>query len=139
MSLTARSIGSAGAQPGLAAWTPGAPRPAYYALKQTIEKLKDYSSAEKLSVGANVVAYRFSVRGRPIVVAWGEPGRIYFPDETEPMTKLNLPISAPRAIVTRAITEMGISTPRAENVDATGGILTLTLDSTPVFVEPEIK
>jgi len=132
-------MGMIEAQPGLVTWTPGAPRPAYYALKQTIEKLDGYSSVERWRVGQSVYAYGFVVRGKPVIVMWNEPGRIYFPGETEPTTKANLPINAARAIVARTITEIGGSTPRVETVNVTNGVVSLTLDSTPIFVEPEAK
>ena len=125
------------AQPGFGTWTPGAPRPAYYALKQTVDKLKDYASVEKLNVGATIVAYRLIVRGKPVIVAWNEPGRIYFPGETEPVVKANISINAARAKITHTITDSGTSTPRMETVSTSGGSISLTLDSTPVFIELE--
>jgi len=130
-------MGMIEAQPGLVTWTPGAPRPAYYALKQTIEHVKDFSSVEKLNTGSSVVAYRFTVRGKPVLVAWNEPGRIYFPGETEPSVKINLPINAARATVTYTITQIGVNTPRIEKMAASNNLLALTLDSTPVFIAPE--
>jgi hypothetical protein len=129
-------MGMMEAQPGLGTWTPGMPRPAYYALKQTVEKLKGYSSVERLNVGQGMYTYRFTVRGRLVIVTWNEPGRIYFPGETEPTMRASLPINAARATVTHTITAIGASTPRVETVNAVGGTLTLMLDSAPVFVEP---
>ncbi len=129
-------MGMIEAQLGLVTWTPGAPRPAYYALKQSIEKMKDYSNVEKLNLGTSIGAYRFTVRGKPITVVWNEPGRIYFPGEIEPTVKINLPINAPRATITQTITEIGVSAPRIETINVAGGAIALTLDSTPVFIEP---
>jgi hypothetical protein len=126
-------MGMIDAQPGLIAWTPGAPRPAYHALKQTIEKLDNASNAEKLNTGSNVIAYRFTARGKSVIVAWLEPGRLYFPDESAPSAKATLPINAARATITRANTDGGS---RVETLNASNGALTLTLDSTPVFIEP---
>src|SRR3972149_5527476 len=128
-------MGMIESQMGLGTFTPGAPRPAYYALKMTIEKLNGATSAEKLNVGGSVVAYRFVVRGNPVVVAWNEPGRIYFPGETEPTVPVNLPSNAANATVTRVITELGVSTPRIETIRVVNGKIALTLDSTPMFVE----
>jgi hypothetical protein len=129
-------MGMIDAQPGLVQWTPGAPRPAYYTLKLAIEKLRDHSTVEPLNVDPNTVAYRFLVRGKPIIVAWNEPGRIYFPGESEPTTKASLPVNAARATVTHIVTEIGPSAPRVETMSTADGKLMLTLDSTPVFVEP---
>ncbi len=129
-------MGMIEAQPGLVTWTPGAPRPAYYALKTTIEKLMDASSVERLNLGGTVVAYRFVVRGNPIIIAWNEPGRIYFPGENEPSVSANLPVAAANMTVTRVITEIGISTPHIETAKSVNGSIRLTLDSTPVYVEP---
>ncbi len=129
-------MGMIDARPGLVTWTPGAPRPAYFALQQSIEKMQGASGVDRLNVGTSVVAYRFSVPGKPVIVAWNEPGRIYFPGETEPTAKVNLPINAARATITHTITEIGVSTPRVETADTANGVVALTVDSTPVFVEP---
>ena len=128
-------MGMIDAQMGLITWTPGAPRPAYYALKQSIEKMQDAASVEKLNAGATIVAYRLTGRGKPVIVAWNEPGRIYFPGEVEPTARANLPVNAARATITRTITDIGANAPRVETVNAIGGVISLTLDSTPVFVE----
>jgi hypothetical protein len=128
-------MGMIDSQMGLGTFTPGAPRPAYYALKITIEKLNGATSAEKLNLGGSIVAYRFIVRGKSVVVAWNEPGRIYFPGETEPTVLVNLPSNAANAMVTRVITDLGVSTPRVETIQVVNGKIALTLDSTPVFVE----
>ena len=128
-------MGMIGSQMGLGTFTPGAPRPAYYALKMTIEKLNGATSAEKLKLGGSVVAYRFIVRGNPVVVIWNEPGRIYFPGETEPTVTAILPSDAGNAMVTRVITESGVSTPQIETIQVVDGNIPLTLDSTPLFVD----
>ena len=128
-------MGMIESQMKLGTFTPGAPRPAYYALKMTIEKLNGATSVEKLNLGGSVVAYRFVVRGNPVVVAWNEPGRIYFPGETEPTIPANLPSGAANVIVTRVITELGENTPHIETIPVVDGTVALTLDSTPVFVE----
>jgi hypothetical protein len=120
---------------GLGTFTPGAPRPAYYALKMTIEKLNGATSAEKLNLGGSLVAYQFVIDGNPVLVAWNEPGQIYFPEETEPTVRVNLLSPGPNATVTHVITELGISTPRVETIPAVNGTIPLGLDSTPVFVE----
>jgi hypothetical protein len=129
-------MGMVDAQMGLGTFTPGPARPAYYALELTIGKLNAATSAERLEAGPTVVAYRFVVDGRPIIVAWNEPGRLYFPGESEPAVAANVPVSAESATVTRLITEIGTSAPRVETVRADGGAVALTLDSTPVFIEP---
>lgn len=129
-------MGMIEAQPGLNTWTPGSPRPAYYALKTTIEKLSDASSVDRLNVGGTVIAYRFIVRGNPVIVAWNEPGRIFFPGENEPKVSVNLPVAAASAKVMRVITDVGVSIPRIDAVQSSNGIIALTLDSTPVFIEP---
>ena len=128
-------MGMIESQMKLGTFTPGAPRPAYYALKMTIEKLNGATSVEKLNLGGSVVAYRFVVRGNPVVVAWNEPGQIYFPGETEPTIPANLPSGAANVMVTRVITELGENTPHIETIPVVDGTVALTLDSTPVFVE----
>jgi hypothetical protein len=58
---------------------------------------------------------------------------LFFPDERAPSAKATLPINAARATITRANTDGGS---RVETLNASNGALTLTLDSTPVFIEP---
>jgi hypothetical protein len=128
-------MGMIESQMGLGTFTPGAPRPAYYALKLTVERLNGATSAEKLNLGGSVVAYRFEVHGNSVMVVWNEPGRIYFPGETEPTVSVNLPSNGANTLVTRVITEMGVSTPQVETIQAVDGNLVLTLDSTPRFIE----
>jgi hypothetical protein len=130
-------MGMIESQMGLGTFTPGEPRPAYYALKMTVEKLSGATSVEKLDVGGSIVAYRFVVRGNPLIIIWNEPGRIYFPGETEPTVTVNLPSVATNVTVTRVITELGISTPHVETIQAIDGKVPLTLDSTPEFIEPK--
>jgi hypothetical protein len=128
-------MGMIEAQLGLGTFRPGPPRPAYYTLKMTIEKLAGATSGERLDLGGSVVAYRFEVRGKPVVVAWNEPGRIYFPGESEPIVPLSLPSQGPNVIVTRVITEVGMHLPPVEIIEVVNGHVALTLDSTPIFIE----
>ncbi len=128
-------MGMINSRMGLGTFTPGAPRPAYYALNLTIEKLNGATSVEKLNLGGNVVAYKFIVRGNTVRVAWNEPGRLYFPDEAEATVSVNLPSDATTVLITHVITKSGVTTPQVETIQVVNGNIAVALDSTPVFME----
>ena len=58
------------------------------------------------------------------------------PGETPPSVAVELPFGAASALITRTPTEAGQSQPETQTLEAADGVLTLTLDSTPVFVQP---
>ncbi|MBI5114883.1 hypothetical protein HZA56_00245 [Candidatus Poribacteria bacterium] len=102
------------------------PRPAYYAYKMLIEKLKDAETLERLQNPPNVYAYRFSRKGKsPVYVAWAE----------EKDTLVTLPISTKEAAVTRTPTSLAKKGPNIEKMQAKEGALKITIGSAPVFVE----
>ncbi|MGB9593367.1 MAG: hypothetical protein ACPL7R_04435, partial [Anaerolineae bacterium] len=117
-------------------WSVNSLQPAFYAYQLTIRKLEGYAAVERLDVGGDVYAYRFTVRRRPVYVLWHEPGRLYFLDEAEPASaSVNLPVEFAQAVVTHTITRIGQTEPDTETIAAQDGILTLSLGPAPVFVE----
>ncbi len=117
-------------------WETRSPYPAFYTYQLAIRKLDGYTAVERMDLGDDVYAYRFVVGGAPVYVLWREPGRLYFPDEAEPgPAPVSMPFDAPQARVTHVITEVGQTEPQTETIHAQGGVLTLTLGASPVFVE----
>jgi len=113
----------------------GPPRPTFYALKLANEKLSDFTSVEKIDLGDNVWAYKFSRPSGPLWVLWYDTGSIYFPGETPPDININLPFEDAGALITFTPTEIGLESPDTSEKAPEGGILTFTLDQTPIFIE----
>jgi|GEM_PF-789933 len=111
------------------------PRPVLYSLGLVTHKLAGFSAVEPLALGQDIVAYRFTVAGRPVIVLWYDNGRDYLPDAPEPSAQVELPFAASQARVTRIITEPGQTEPRSEALVVTAGRLRLSVDRKPVFVE----
>lgn len=80
--------------------------------------------------------YRF-VRGtRTLVVAWYEDRVLQLPGAVETPVAVALPLlGATRATVTTAVTTPEQQAPAVATVPVTGGVVTLSLTSIPVFVE----
>lgn len=114
----------------------GDPRPAFYAIKLVNEKISGFTAVEKLDLGAGIWAYHFETPNGPLWVLWYDDGKLYFPGETPPSFTVELPFDAASTLVTRTPTKAGQSQPETQALEAADGVLTLTLDSTPVFVQP---
>ncbi len=126
------------------------PRPALYSYRLVVQKLSGFDAVESLAPGArevshstggetalgrHIVAYRFGVAGRPIVVLWRDDGRSYLPEQAEPSSAVDLPWPAGAALVTHIITADGQTEPASAQLSSSNGQLRLTVDSRPVFVE----
>lgn len=112
--------------------TAGDTRPAYEALATVWEQIQGFTSVERLDLGEDVWAYRFERDRGPVTVVWYDDGVLQFPGEEEPTTTVEVPIDGESATVT--FTPTG-DEPAATTVDASGGVVTVEVDSTPVFVE----
>ncbi len=101
------------------------PRPAFYAYKLLIEKLKGYETIQRLKYDSNVYAYRFSGGGKkPLYVAWAEKGGATVQLKTKAK---EIPLTQPPTLRVQ-------KTPHVEKLSSKGGTVTLRLDSVPVFV-----
>ena len=105
------------------------PRPAFYAYKLLIEKLKGYDTIQRLKYESNVYAYRFSGGGKkPLYVAWAEKGGSEIQLKIKAKTAKSLPLTQPPTLRVQ-------KKPHVEALSLEGGMATLRLDSVPVFVE----
>jgi hypothetical protein len=114
---------------------PGQPRPAFFAIKLVNEKLGGFTGVENLDLGAGVWAYRFTTPSGPLWVLWYDDGKLYFPGETPPAIPVELPFDVASALVTRTPSEIGVSEPDTQALESSSGVLSLVLDSTPIFVQ----
>lgn len=119
-------------QPWATARRAGDPRPAFYALKLVVEMLEGFTGVMQLDLGPGVWAFRFERAGGPVWVAWYESGGLTFPEAPAPTVSITLPFAAAQAEVRRTPTAGAIEA--GQLMASQGGTLTLTVDSTPVFV-----
>ena len=112
----------------------GDARPGFAAIGLAQARLNGFVSVQALDLGPGVSAYRFERPAGPVWVLWYDDGGLYLPGEVPPSTTVSLPFGAERARVTWVPVSREQMEPKAESL-AAGATLTLTLDSTPVFVE----
>jgi len=116
-------------------------RPAYHALALVLEKTDGFSSVERLTLGEGVWAYRYEKPYAPTFVLWYDDGALHLPGDPPPSQKIELPVfdgsRSALALVTWTPTGVGEAPPRSEKRAVTGGTLSVTIDTTPVFVEIE--
>jgi len=110
-------------------------RPVYYALQLVNEKISDFTSVEKLELGEGIWAYQFETPDGPVWVLWYDDGQLYLPGQTPPSVEVQMPFSAAHALLTRTPPEIGMSEPETSVVDSADGILSIVLDSIPIFIE----
>jgi hypothetical protein len=90
---------------------------------------------EKLDLGPGIWAYRFSRPSGPLWVLWYDGDVLYFPGETPASVSVALPFAHAGVLVTRTPTEQGVVVPETERLVSSNAMLTLVLDSAPIFVE----
>ena len=115
--------------------SPGQPRPAFFALKLANEKMSGFTSVEKIELGAGIWGYHFTRPSGPLWVLWYDDGVLCFPGETPPAINVEFPFANDSARITRTPTENGMETVEPQILPSSDSILSLTLDSTPIFVE----
>lgn len=112
----------------------GAARPGFYAMALVQAKIGSFSRVEKLDLGEGVWAYRFETAAGPVWVLWYDDGRLHLPGDPPPTASVELPFAATNALITFTPTTPAEGQGRTEVVMAAGGRLSLTLNSTPVFI-----
>ena len=116
----------------------GEVRPGFEALALANRQLTGLSPgrAARLDLGPGVWAYRFDrASGGPLWVLWYDDGRLRLPGEALPSVTVELPFDSQVATLARTPTVGDAGGPTTERVESVGGVLTLELDATPVFVE----
>ncbi len=113
----------------------GDPRPAYYALGLVTEKIGQFTTVQQLDLGTGIWAYRFETPSGPLWVLWYDDRALYLPGETPSSVTVSLPFEAASALLTLPPTAIGQTESETQILQATGGILTLEVGATPVFIQ----
>jgi hypothetical protein len=129
-----RLLGFAG--PSSKVRRPGDPRPAFYALQLVVDKAGAHSAVEKLDLGVEGGwGYRLERPSGPLWVLWYDDGHLHLPGDPLPQAEVSLVVGEGRALLTWTPTTA--EPPASESVETQGGVLHLTLDGTPLFVESD--
>lgn len=111
-------------------------RPAFYALQLVLSMLKGFSDVDRLEADDGVWAYRFETPHGLVWVLWHDDRALNLPGESKPTATTQLPFDAPHALLTRTPTVQGETGPETDLLEVVAGSLRLTLDATPVFIQP---
>ncbi|MBI2845188.1 MAG: hypothetical protein HYX86_01440, partial [Chloroflexi bacterium] len=112
-------------------------RPGYYALQQLIGHLSGYESITRLPFDdPGIRVYELSREGQHSWIAWYDPGRLILPGDPLPETSVQLDVGGPSITMETHITQFGQSEPDRTGVNTQDGIVTLTLNPTPIFIYP---
>jgi hypothetical protein len=107
------------------------PKPVYYTYKLLIEKIQDKQLRQRqvaLESLEGIRIYQFGRQDNVVYVMWydsplGEP------------TEAFIPLPWEQVLVTHVITEPGVTEPETEVKSTVDGVLEITLDDSPIFVE----
>ncbi|MCL4206736.1 MAG: hypothetical protein KJ000_29985 [Pirellulaceae bacterium] len=111
--------------------------PAAYTYDLTIRKLNGVQRVERLRAADSVFVYRADLgQDRFVLIAFCDDHIGQNHDEPTAVTQGTIPWRTRRARVTQAITEIGVTEAKTEQVEARGGMLRLQLTEYPVFIEP---
>jgi hypothetical protein len=108
-----------------------APKPVYYTYKLFIEKIKGKKAVRRiraLQADSDTWIYKFARNDSAVYVMWYDS-----PDSESTEEFIQLPWE--QVLITHVITEPGQTEPVTEVRAAPGGVLQITLDDSPVFVQ----
>lgn len=111
----------------------GDPRPPFFAIQLANAKINGFVSVENLTLADGVWAFRFERPAGPLWVLWYDDGVLHLPGEGYPSVAIELPFPATEALITRTPTSAQGS--QTETLSIQGGVLHLTLDAIPLFIE----
>jgi hypothetical protein len=112
----------------------GAQRPAVANLALLAELVGDALGVERLPSPASVRAYRVDRAAGAAFVVWSEDGELQTPGEPEPEVTYQLPIEGTTKVRLRT-SAVASTTIETRDVEAPGGLVTLTLTSRPLVVD----
>jgi hypothetical protein len=107
------------------------PKPVYYTYKLLIDKITGKKRARRKSrseTNPDMFVYKFGQSDDAVFIAW------YDSAEGEPLEAF-IPLPWDQALITHVITEPGITEPETEVKSTVSGVLQITLDNSPIFIE----
>jgi hypothetical protein len=104
------------------------PKPVYYTYKLLIGKVGSKEDVRKIAKGPNTWVYKFSQDEEAVFVMW-------YDDPTSESTEVQITLPWENVLITHVITETGVTEPVTEIKSTQDGVLQITLDSSPIFVE----
>jgi hypothetical protein len=104
------------------------PKPVYYTYKLFITKVKDKETVRKVTIEPFVWVFKFGQGDEAVYVMWY--------DNPQSVSKgVIIPLPWENVLITHVITEAGVTEPYTEIKPTQEGVLNITLDNSPVFVE----
>jgi hypothetical protein len=113
----------------------GNPRPVYFALELAIEKIGNFTSVQRLELGTGIWAYQFQTPSGTMWVLWFDDGKLYLPDQIEPIVSVTIPVATLKILLTMTPTIQEQTIPQTQFLNAVDGKVTFDLGLTPVFLE----
>jgi len=104
------------------------PKPVYYTYKLLIDKIKNKALGNAPAVPGGVSVYKFGLSDLAVYVLWYD-----HPDGDS--VDANVPLPWDRVLITHIITESGETEGETETAWTADGILHLTVDETPIFLQ----
>lgn len=110
-------------------------RPAFAALRLTLEKIDGFTVAERVETTPDAWVYRFETPRGAVWVAWYDDGALNLPGEPERTTDIVIDVGSENVQLTTTPTTGTV--PSMTTLEAESGTLTLTVGGAPVFVETQ--
>ena len=110
-------------------------RPSFYAMKQLVGHMGNYTSVSRVATDdPSVFLYKIVKDGKPVWVAWYRATGLFLPGDSSPSTTVKIAVDASSMNVEPMVSEQGQTQPSGSTSAAEDGILTLTVGQTPVFI-----
>lgn len=110
-------------------------RPSYYALQQLIHHLDGYSSVTRIVYdNEGIRVYAINRPDQRLWIAWYDPDNLILPEDPLPQIATQLDVGLPTVIVETLITQFGQTLPVQAILTTQGGVASLTLTPTPIFI-----
>jgi len=104
------------------------PKPVYYTYKLLIGKVKDKVGVKRVNIEPYVWVFKFDQNDQAIYAMW-------YDNPLGGSKEINIPLPWENVLITHVITEPGVTEPYTEIKSTEVGLLQITLDDSPVFVE----
>lgn len=110
-------------------------RPGYYALQQLIHHLDGYNNVTRIvDEDDGIRIYAIDHPDRRLWIAWYDPDNLILPEDPLPQIATQLDAGLPTVVVETLITQFSQTLPVQVILPTQGGIASLTLTPTPIFI-----